>query len=120
MSWVEPGGWEVTVLFSPEVTEVLRLKVRHFLSISEIQKVLGTETKTLPLIFPPSEQLRLCSTLCSTILRGFRNAIRRFKFHFKNIKVAFPAGAVDKNLPANAGDTGLILGPGRFHMPQSN
>ena len=25
-----------------------------------------------------------------------------------------------KNLPANAGDMGLILGPRRFHMPQSN
>ena len=25
-----------------------------------------------------------------------------------------------KNLPANAGNTGLILDPGRFHMPQSN
>ena len=30
----------------------------------------------------------------------------------------FPGGTVDKNLPANAGDTGLIPGPGRFHMPQ--
>jgi len=26
----------------------------------------------------------------------------------------------DKNLPANTGDIGSILGPGRFHMPQSN
>ena len=25
-----------------------------------------------------------------------------------------------KNPPANAGDTGLIPGPGRFHMPQDN
>ena len=32
----------------------------------------------------------------------------------------FPGGTVDKNLPANAGDTGLIPGPGRFLMPQSN
>ena len=29
-------------------------------------------------------------------------------------------GTVDRNLPANAGDTGLIPGLGRFHMPQSN
>ena len=27
---------------------------------------------------------------------------------------------VDKNPLANAGDTGLILGPGRFHMPWSS
>ena len=32
----------------------------------------------------------------------------------------FPGGAVVRNLPANAGDTGLIPGLGRSHMPQSN
>ena len=31
-----------------------------------------------------------------------------------------PGGRVDKTPPANAGDTGLIPGKGRFHMPQSN
>jgi len=32
----------------------------------------------------------------------------------------FPGGAMDKNPPANAGDTGSIPGPGRFHMLWSN
>ena len=32
----------------------------------------------------------------------------------------FPGGAVVKNSPANAGDTGSIPGPGRSHMPRSN
>ena len=32
----------------------------------------------------------------------------------------FPGGALVKNPPANAGDTGLIPGPGRSHMPWSN
>ena len=32
----------------------------------------------------------------------------------------FPGGAVVKNPPANAGDTGWSPGPGRAHMPQSN
>ena len=32
----------------------------------------------------------------------------------------FPGGAVVKNPPANAGDTGSVPGPGRFHMPWSN
>ena len=32
----------------------------------------------------------------------------------------FPGGAVVKNLPASAGDTGLSPGPGRSHMPRSN
>ena len=27
---------------------------------------------------------------------------------------------MDKNLPASAGDLGLIPGPGRSHVPQSN
>ena len=31
----------------------------------------------------------------------------------------FPGGTMDKNLPASAGDVGLIPGPGRFHMPRS-
>ena len=35
--------------------------------------------------------------------------------------LACPASSsVVKNLPANAGDTGLSLDPGRSHMPQSN
>ena len=37
----------------------------------------------------------------------------------KNNQRDFPAGPVDKNLPANAGDVGLIPGPGRFHMQLS-
>ena len=32
----------------------------------------------------------------------------------------FPGGAVVKNLPANAGDTGSSPGPGRSHMLWSN
>ena len=36
--------------------------------------------------------------------------------HFRD----FPAGTVDKNLPANAGDMGSIPGLGRFHMLCSN
>ena len=32
----------------------------------------------------------------------------------------FPAGTMNKNLSANAGDTGLIPGLERFHMPWSN
>ena len=34
--------------------------------------------------------------------------------------LGFPGGAVVKNLPANAGDTGSSPGPGRSHMPRSN
>ena len=38
----------------------------------------------------------------------------------KDYQLDFPGGAVVKNLPANAGDTGLSPGPGRSHMPRSN
>ena len=34
--------------------------------------------------------------------------------------MGFPGGAVVKNPPANAGDTGSSPGLGRSHMPQSN
>ena len=34
--------------------------------------------------------------------------------------VGFPGGPVVKNLPANAGDTGLIPGLGQFHTLQGN
>ena len=32
----------------------------------------------------------------------------------------FPGGSVVKNPPANAGDVGLIPGPGKIHEPRSN
>ena len=32
----------------------------------------------------------------------------------------FPGGEVDKNLSTNAGNTALIPGPGRVHLPRSN
>ena len=41
-------------------------------------------------------------------------------WNFKNSLEDFPGGTVVKNLPANAGDTGLSPGPGRSHMTQSN
>ena len=52
-------------------------------------------------------------------------AVLREKFitiqsHLKKQEKGFPGGAVVKNLPANAGDTGLISDPGRSHMPWSN
>ena len=47
--------------------------------------------------------------------------ICRYKTYIKNEqKEGFPGGAVVKNPPANARDTGLSPGLGRSHMPQSN
>ena len=39
---------------------------------------------------------------------------------FNNVSLDFLGGAVVKNPPANAGDTGSSPGPGRYHMPWSN
>ena len=36
------------------------------------------------------------------------------------LKQGFPGGAVVKNPPANAGDTGSSPGPGRSHVPRSS
>ena len=38
----------------------------------------------------------------------------------KDLEEGFPGGAVDKNLPANAGETGSVPGPGRSHVLQNN
>ncbi|XP_073664253.1 serine/threonine-protein phosphatase 6 regulatory subunit 2-like isoform X2 [Tursiops truncatus] len=45
---------------------------------------------------------------------------RRKLLKLKESIQGFPGGAVVKNPPANAGDTGSSPGPGRSHMPQSN
>ena len=39
---------------------------------------------------------------------------------FQSPAKGFPGDSMAKNLPANAGNTGLISGLGRFHMPRSN
>ena len=40
--------------------------------------------------------------------------------NLKESAKGFPGGAVVKNPPANAGDTGSIPGPGRSHMLRNN
>ena len=40
-------------------------------------------------------------------------------FQEKYVHLDVPGGTVDKNLPANAADTGFIPHLGRLHVPQS-
>ena len=47
-------------------------------------------------------------------------SITKLNLLFKICFWGFPGGAVVKNPPANAGDTGSSPGPGRSHMPRSN
>ena len=48
-----------------------------------------------------------------------QNYIFRNKTKKQNLQ-GFPGGAVVKNLPANARDTGSSPGPGGSHVPPSN
>ena len=40
-------------------------------------------------------------------------------FNLMKVVLNFPGGTVDNNLPAEAGDTGLVPGSRRFHMSQA-
>ena len=54
-------------------------------------------------------------------MRGlFQEVQQRKNKNFKKRMQGFPGGAVVKNPPAKAGDTGSSPGPGRSHMPRSN
>ena len=56
-------------------------------------------------------------SICPWPLSSPRSSQRNF---LKTLIRGFPGGAVVKNLPANAGDTGSSPGLGRSHMPRSN
>ena len=49
-----------------------------------------------------------------------KRALKAQRSYYQEISKGFPGGSVVRNLPANAGDTGLIPVPGRSHMPWSN
>ena len=55
-----------------------------------------------------------------TVSDACGSGLRRRKGLMKMKGWDFPGGAVVKNLPASAGDTGSSPGPGRSHMPQSD
>ena len=60
----------------------------------------------------PSCTLRVLLLLCELLTAGEK--------YSKVVKPDFPGGAVVKNPPATAGDTGLSPGLGRSYMPPSN
>ena len=72
--------------------------------------------------------LRFCASVVRKIMEPSSGKVnKRSRCDGKMMELAlemlcsgFPGGAVVKNPPANAGDTGSSSGPGRSHMPWSN
>ena len=51
---------------------------------------------------------------------GSSHSIQGLQESIKNLGRGFPDGLVVKNPPCNAGNTSLILGPGRSRMAQGS
>ena len=65
--------------------------------------------------------LLICYTFVMHPLYGVISDVDKWSSgSYKADILDFPGGRVDKNPPANAGDTGWIAGLGRFHMPWGN
>ena len=68
---------------------------------------------------------KVCQALLQTVENPYAHILLHLKTSLPNLNLKslfrdFPGGAVVKNLPANAGDTGSIPGLGISHMPWSN
>ena len=79
----------------------------------------GAWVRSLVRELDPTCMPQLRSTPAATKTQSNLKYINKINI-LKNINMDFPGGSVVKNLPANAGDTGSIPGPGRSHMPRSN
>ena len=65
------------------------------------------------------DQIKSIQSLLNFSHRSFKEVPKNL-FNKFLIFWDFPGGAVVKNPPTNAEDTGLSPGPGRSHMPESN
>ena len=61
-------------------------------------------------------------TICTPRITKKNNFLQKASLNQRYYKghEGFPGGAVVKNPPPNAGDTGSSPGPGGSHMPRSN
>ena len=82
-------------------------------------------------VFPPGEDSRIQTErwVFVTSFLSVKGLVRSYQARLSDQQISvlsrkaeggFPGGAVVKNPPANAGDTGSSPGPGRSHMPWSN
>ena len=66
-------------------------------------------------------EYRICSILHLLFQFNPQNSSYCPRTHFiREGTLGFPGGVMGKNLPASAGDTSSIPGPGKFHMLRSN
>ncbi|XP_066895898.1 selenocysteine insertion sequence-binding protein 2 isoform X10 [Kogia breviceps] len=93
-----------------------KTKRRLVLGLREVLKHLKLKKLKCIIISPNCEKIQSKASKTFLLL----SCILLWIFTFKRQTRDFPRGAVVKNPPANAGDTGLSPGPGRSHMPQSN
>ena len=81
--------------------------VRVFGKLRDFRIAFKTKNKKTLLLAPYTDLLVCCGQLGKT-------------HRVKKTTRDFPGGTVVKNLPASAGDTGSIPGPGISHMWRSN
>ena len=90
--------------------------------LKDLQEVTSGEWRTVSAVLSLEREWRLLKILlvcCTTQMWTSKGNNVIFKSN-KHWLRGFPGGPVVKHPPANAGDTGSILGPGRSHVPQGN
>ena len=82
---------------------------------------LKNHRKLLGFLIPETtHQLQYIDISCPPSLQIILFTFFKSRTLIRIYQLGFPGGSVIKNLAASAVDTGLIPGPGRFHMLQSN
>ena len=134
MSWVW-GCWRPLAL-RPGCSQVLRLFLDPQFSSWRLQRPLSPRRKGL-ICVEPEVEIRYSKHKQESPIWKYSMAIwlgmfgrelrssgkfwkKEKKRRFRMDCAGFPGGAVVKNPPANAGDTGSSPGPGRSHMSWSN
>ena len=121
MSWLKgPGSVFCNMLDANDGVHMTPKNVLETVSLKEDNNEdLGIMIKVL------SEYSQMGKCVCNKLqktgeIKYIQTKLNSFSFLKSEQFLDFPGGAVVKNPPANAGDTGSRPGPGRSHMPRSN
>ena len=108
----------------PEKKIIMYMEANIRITINSLQKQFKTENNgMMPL--KSTKWKRYQSRILYPVEIPIKNEskkeiLKQTKAEKKISLAGFPGGAVVKNPPANAADTGSCPGPGRSHMPRSN